>query len=360
MRWQEQISRIVFACCAGLVVLIMASVVVFVGLNAYQTFTVYHVSPATFFFSPTWAPDNHQVGSLVLIAGSVVATLLAVLVGAPISVGVALFVTEVAPRWARRLMQPVIELLTGIPSIIYGFMGLVIVVPLIARAYNSFMGGYFTTGFGIIAAAIVLTIMILPTITTIAIDTLSTLPTGLREASLALGATRWQTIRKTLLPAGSSGILTGVVLGMGRAIGETLAVSYVIGSNANSFPIRFTSFYPYVNFTPTSTITVQLLFDFAEARNPSLNYSAIWTLAFTLLVISSLLVGVSHWIASRSVYNTTTSQRFIGSREGIFTTLRSRLAPVVAPVVAPLAPHMRPLIARVRPLWTRIAVRRVR
>jgi phosphate transport system permease protein len=295
---------------------------VFVGLNAFQTFTVYHFSPVTFFFNAKWAPDNHQVGSLVLITGSVVATLLAVLVSTPLSVGVALFVTEVAPPWARNLMQPVIELLTGIPSIIYGFLGLVIVVPLVAKAYNSFMGGYFNTGFGIVAAAIVLTIMILPTITTISIDALATLPNGLREASLALGATRWQTIRRTLLPAGSSGIFTGVVLGMGRAIGETLAVSYVIGSNANSFPLRFTSAYPYVNLAPTSTITVQLLFDFAEARNPSLNYSAIWTLAFTLLMISFLLVVVSRWIASRSVYN----QSNAGPKSGAFAPLVSRLA----------------------------------
>jgi phosphate transport system permease protein len=188
------------------------------------------------------------------------------------------------------------------------------------------MGGYFNTGFGMIAAVVVLTIMILPTITTIAIDTLAALPNGLREASLALGATRWQTIRRTLLPAGSSGILTGVVLGMGRAIGETLAVSYVIGSNANSFPIKFSSIYPYVNFTPTSTITVQLLFDFAEAPNPSLNYSAIWTLAFTLLLISSLLVATSRWIASRSVYNASASQRVTGERFGIFAPLMSRIA----------------------------------
>ncbi|MDE3231244.1 MAG: phosphate ABC transporter permease subunit PstC [Chloroflexota bacterium] len=303
MRWRERISRIIFAGSAGLVVLIMASVILFVGSNAYQTFTVYHVNPFAFFFGAQWAPDQQQVGSLVLITGSVLATLLAVLVGTPISVGVALFVTEIAPPWARKVMQPVIELLTGIPSIIYGFMGLVVIVPLIAKTYNYIAGAYLTTGFGIIAATVVLTVMILPTITSIAIDSLSALPVGLREASLALGATRWQTIRRTLLPAGSSGILTGVVLGMGRAVGETLAVSYVIGSNANSFPIHFTNVYPYINFTPTSTITVQLLFDFAEARNPSLNYNAIWTLAFTLLVISFLLVAASRWIASRGAYS---------------------------------------------------------
>ncbi|HZC04660.1 MAG TPA: phosphate ABC transporter permease subunit PstC, partial [Ktedonobacterales bacterium] len=277
-------------------------------------------------FSSQWSPDSQQVGSLVLITGSVTVTVLAVLLSTPISVAIALFVSEVAPPWARQFMQPVIELLTGIPSIIYGFLGLVIVVPLVAKIYNTIAGGFFTTGFGVIAATIVLTIMILPTITTIAIDTLSTLPTGLREASMALGATRWQTIRRTLLPAGSSGIMTGVVLGMGRAIGETLAVSYVIGSNANSFPIRFTNIYPYINFTPTSTITVQLLFDFAEARNPSLNYSAIWTLAFTLLVISFLLVVISRQIAARSAYNASAREQAANSRPGLFAPLLSRLA----------------------------------
>lgn len=303
MRWLENLSRVVFTCCAALVILVMASIFVFVGANAFQTFTQFHINPFTFFFDRHWAPDNGQVGSLVLITGSLTATVLAVALSTPISVGVALFVTQVAPAWARQIMQPVIELLTGIPSIIYGFLALVIVVPLVAKSYNAFMGGYFNNGFGMIAAAIVLTVMILPTITTIAIDSLSSLPSGLREASLALGATRWQTIRRTLLPASSAGIWTGVVLGMGRAIGETLAVAYVIGSNANSFPIVVTSGYPYVNLAPTSTITVQLLFDFAEARNGSLNYSAIWTLAFTLLAISFLLVVASRWIASHSAFN---------------------------------------------------------
>jgi phosphate transport system permease protein len=305
MRWREQVSRAIFAGSAGLVIVIMASVMLIVGANAYQTFTVDHINPLMFFFSPDWSPDTGQVGSLALIVGSVVATLLAALLSTPISVGVALFITEVAPPWARRFMQPVIELLAGIPSIIYGFLGLVVVVPLVAKTYNFFAGGYFNTGFGIIAATIVLTIMILPTIGTIAIDTLAALPNDLREASLALGATRWQTISRTLLPAASSGIFTGVVLGVGRAVGETLAVSFVIGSNANSFPIRITNVYPYINLAPTSTITVQLLFDFAEARAGSLNYHAIWTLAFVLLVISFSLVALSRWIASRNAFNVT-------------------------------------------------------
>jgi len=252
---KELVSRSVFTVCAALVIVVMAAIFLFVGLNAYQTFTVDHINPLHFFTQAQWSPDFRQVGSLALIIGSFVVTVLAVLLSTPISVGIAIFVAEIAPPWAGRVMRPALELLTGIPSIVYGFLGLLVIVPLIPRVYNSITGGpYLASGFDALAAAIVLTVMILPTITTISVDALSALPQGLREASLALGATKWQTIRRTLIPAASSGILTGVILGMGRAIGETLAVSFVIGSNANLFPIRFTDIYPYVQLPPTSTI----------------------------------------------------------------------------------------------------------
>jgi phosphate transport system permease protein len=314
----EWMSRGLFTFCAALVIAVMAALFIFVGANAYQTFTTYHISPGDFFLGRVWSPDDRLVGSLILIVGSIVATVLAIVVATPISVGVALFVTQISPPWARRLMQPVLELLTGIPSIIYGFLGLLVLVPLIAKIYNTIAGGFFSAGFGIAAAAIVLAVMILPTITTISIDALAALPGGLREASLALGATRWQTIRRTLLPAASAGIFTGVILGTGRAIGETLAVSYVIGGNVGNFPIKFTDVAPYIQFPPTSTITVQLLFDFQEASNPSLNYSAIWTLAFVLLLISFLLVVASRWIASRGVY---TGRQSSGRTNGFFRRL---------------------------------------
>jgi phosphate transport system permease protein len=296
-------SRGIFAACAGLVILVMAAIFVFIGLNAYQTFTVDHITPTAFFFGKVWDPNDGIVGALVLIVGTFSVTVLAVLLSTPLSVAVALFVTEIAPPWARNFMQPVLELLTGIPSIIYGILALTILIPLITTVLDYIVGTFYTNGFGIIGAALVLTVMILPTITTISIDALASLPTGLREASLALGATRWQTMRKTLIPAASSGIFTGVILGMGRAIGETLAVSFIIGSNANSFPITFVNTYPYIMLHPTSTMTVQMLFDFAEAPAGSLDYHAIWTLAFTLLVIGFLLVLVGRWISSRGAYS---------------------------------------------------------
>jgi phosphate transport system permease protein len=326
---RERINHIIFAVCAAVLVIAMAAIFLFVGANAYQTFTVQHVNPLSFFFGTQWFPNDGQVGAMVMIVGSISVTVLAVLVSAPISVGLAVFVTEIAPPWAQRFMQPVLELFTGIPSIIYGLLGLQLLVPAIAYAYNYLAGAFLYAGFGAIAASVVLSIMILPTITTISIDAIRALPTGLREASLALGATRWQTIRKTLLPASSSGIFTGIVLGLGRAIGETLAVSFVIGSNPNSFPFHFTNIFPYIAFNPTSTITVQLLFDFAEATPGSLNYDAVWTLSFDLLLISLLLVVVSRWIASRGAY--TTEQRARGNLlEGIKASVRRLQARVQA------------------------------
>ena len=325
-----ELSRGIFAVCAGVVILAMVAIIVFIGSNAYQTFTVYHVKPTDFFFSKVWSPDDSEVGALVLIVGTFSVTILAVLLSTPLSVAVALFVTEIAPPWARRFMQPVLELLTGIPSIIYGLLALQILVPLISNVLNNLVQPFYTNGFGIIGAALVLTVMILPTITTISIDALGALPTGLREASLALGATRWQTIRKTLVPAASSGIFTGVILGMGRAIGETLAVSFIIGSNANSFPISFENTYPFIVLHPTSTMTVQMLFDFAEAPHPSLNLSALWTLAFTLLVIGFLLVLVGRWISSRGAYSPPGSGIRLNFIRPLFARLQSRTSQLTA------------------------------
>ncbi|HEV7127787.1 MAG TPA: phosphate ABC transporter permease subunit PstC [Ktedonobacterales bacterium] len=301
-RNQDRISHGAFAACAAIVILAIAAIFFFVGANAYETFTVRHISPLTFLFSPHWSPDDGLAGALIPITGTIVITLVALVLGTPLSVGLAIFITQIAPPWARRMMRPVLELFIGIPSVIYGLLGLEVLVPIIANIYNTAAGGFFYNGYGAIAASLVLAIMIFPTITALAVDALGGLPNDLREASMALGATRWQTIRRTLLPAASSGIYTGVILGTGRAIGETLAVSYVIGSNPNSFPLKFDSVYPYIHFLPTDAITVRLLTDFKEAVPGSLNYDAIWTLAFVLLLISFLLVVASRTLASRSAF----------------------------------------------------------
>ncbi|HEX3271685.1 MAG TPA: phosphate ABC transporter permease subunit PstC [Ktedonobacterales bacterium] len=310
------VSKTFFTAMAGIVVLVIVAIILFVASRAFQSFTVYHLNPLDFFLGTKYNPYECDipdapchVGIFILIVGSFLSTLLAVILSTPIALAVAIFVSEIAPARGRQFMQPILELLTGIPSIIYGILAVLLVVPLVREAYNFVAGGFFSNGFGLVAAAIVLAIMILPTITTLSIDALRSLPNGLREASLALGATRWETIRKTLLPAGMTGITTGVILGMGRAIGETLAVAFVIGGAAGKFPFGFTDQWPFIKFFPTSSITVQILFDFKEAANPSTTYSVVWTLAFVLLVISFLFVVLSRWVASRSVYNTMRSPR---------------------------------------------------
>jgi phosphate transport system permease protein len=313
----EWISRTIFTASAVLVIVIMAAVFIFVGSHAYQTFTVDHRF-SEFFGSANWRPlpdDGEHIGAQALIAGTVVTTLLALILAAPLSVGLAIFVTEIAPTWARRFMQPVLELLTGIPSVIFGFLGLIILVPWVREVITNLFGIGVSPGFGVIPAAILLTIMILPTITTLSIDALAALPVGLREGGLALGATRWQMISRTLVPAASAGIFTGIILGMGRALGETLAVALVIGGIPYQFFFKTFQFQPNFRLTSTSSITTQLLQDFRELTN-QVGTDALWSLAFLLLLISFLLVVAGRWIAGRSVYNASASRRARGPTIG--------------------------------------------
>jgi phosphate transport system permease protein len=301
-RSREWISRSIFSILAALVILIIASIFFFVGQHAYQTFTKNHITLGQFFLGQIWSPDDGLVGSAKLIVGSFTVTVLAVLLSTPISVGIALFVTQVAPLWMQRAMQPVLELFTGLPSIIYGLLGLSLLVRLLANIENGIAGGIYYNGAGLIPAVLVLSVMIMPTVASISIDSLRAVPNEVREGSLALGATRWQTMSRTLVPAALPGIFTGVILGTGRAIGETLAVAFVIGGNPNNYPFALTNTYPFLALRPVSTITVQLLADFADATPGSLVFNAVWTLTFVLLLISLLLVIVSRAIAARRVY----------------------------------------------------------
>lgn len=175
-----------------------------------------------------WAPGKGVFGILPMIAGSVWVTAGALLLGVPLGLAGALFLSEIAPLRLSRIMKPAIELLAAIPSVVYGFIGLVVLVPLI----RAVLGG---PGFSVLASSVVLAIMVLPTIISISYDALKAVPVSFREGSLALGAGKWQTMIMVLLPAARSGIVAGVILGMGRAVGETMAVIMVAG-NATTVP----------------------------------------------------------------------------------------------------------------------------
>ena len=303
-KFADRTARIIFLVCAVLIVIVIVGVFGFLGSNAFRLFYENGGTSIGHFFSSTnWDPTgnndpdgNPQFGAAGLILGSLVITFFSVIITIPLAFGMALFLTELTPRWLARILQPLLELFTGMPSVIIGFLGLITLVPFLQRVVAPLTGNSPTAGFGWGAAIIVLVVMILPTVISVSVDALRAVPGSVREASLALGSTRWQMMSRAIIPAASTGLATAVVLGMGRAIGETLAVSLVLfGSQlpANLFSIQ-------AFFQPNINITQFIVNDFGETAGVSRD--GYWTLAFLLLVISFIFICISRYLASRSVY----------------------------------------------------------
>lgn len=227
-----------------------------------------------------WAPGRDVFGIFPMIMGSIWVTVGALAIGVPLSLACAIFLSEVAPPRTARVIKPAIELLAGIPSVIYGFMGLVILVPLIRNRF----GG---PGFSVLASSVVLGIMILPTVISISYDALKAVPDAYRDGSLALGATRWQTISMVLLPAARSGILAAVILGMGRAIGETMAVIMVAG-NATKVPGSL--------LDPVRTLTSNIALEMGYAAG--MHRAALFGTGVILFVIIMLLSVLASYTTS--------------------------------------------------------------
>lgn len=301
-RFVDRVARSIFFACALLLIVVIVSIFIFIGSNAFRVF-IEGASLHGFFFTTNWDPTgsgdingNPSYGAGGLILGSMVITCLAVIITVPLAFGLALCFTEVVPRWLAGLIQPVIEIFTGMPSVVIGFLGLTVLVPFLQKMTAPITGGIPTGGYGWGAAILVLVVMILPTVASVSIDALRAVPGSVREASLALGATTWQTIAKAILPAAGPGLATAVVLGMARAIGETLAVSMVL--SGSSIPNKL--FTLAVFFQPNVNITQAIVNDFQETAGPSRD--AYWTLAFVLLSLSFLFICVSRYLAGRRVY----------------------------------------------------------
>nr|WP_256760322.1 phosphate ABC transporter permease subunit PstC [Cohnella sp. WQ 127256] len=258
---------------ASFVCLVLFSILFFMFRTGVLTFR--DVPMATFFFSTDWSPENESYGAFVFIFGTFALTLLTLLISVPLSIIIAVFMAEVAPKWMRNLLRPVLDLLVGIPSVVYGFLGLTILIPLLRNITGTNMGD------GILAAAIVLTIMVLPTISRISDDAISVVPRKYRDASYALGATRFQTIFKVTIPAARSGIMYGVILGMARAIGETMAVVMVIGNTPQLADALF---------KPTSVLTSNIVMQISNVPFDSTWNNALYMMGFLLLVISLLMI----------------------------------------------------------------------
>lgn len=304
MQLTDRIARTIFLICAILLILVILSVFYFVGSNGIKFFFDKGApSVGAFFTGSNWDPfgaynesEQHLFGSLGLILGSVVLTLISVLIATPLAFGLALFLVEVAPQRVRNAFQPILEIFVGVPSVVIGFLGLTILVPFLQRLTAPLTGNNRAGGYGWGAAIIVLVVMILPTIASVSMDALRAVPGSVREASLSLGSTRWQMMSKAVLPAASVGLATAVVLGMARAIGETLAVSMVLGGYGLPSPLLS----PQAFFQPSTNITRAIVQDFAESY--SIIRDGYWMLAFVLLGISFLFICVSRYLASRSVY----------------------------------------------------------
>ncbi len=278
-RWSEDVSRLLTLLCALLLVVTILSILYFIASKGVLIFITGHVSLTAFFFGGVWIPNRlarfggAAFGAAPFILGSLTVTAGATLLSAPASVVAALFLAEIAPLWARGIFQPAVELFVGIPSVVYGWVGITVLVPLIHRLF----GGL---GFSLAAGCVVLAVMILPTITSVAADALRAVPRGLHEASYGLGATRWQTLRRIVLRAAMPGIAAGVVLGIARAIGEALAVQMVIGN----VPLA-----PSGLFNPISTLTSEITLDMGNTIPGTSWNNALWTMALVLLVIALAL-----------------------------------------------------------------------
>jgi phosphate transport system permease protein len=221
----DRAIRYVLLVSALVSIFVVFLILLFTLREALPAFREYGVLPML--TGTVWRPQQDQLGILSMIAGSVLVTVGAVALGVPLSVAGAIFLAEVAPQAVRELVRPAVELLAGIPSVVYGLFGMVVLVPAMRRLFR--VPG--NTGFGLLSASMVLAVMVLPTITNIAEDAIRAVPRGYKQGSLALGATHWQTIVRVTLPAARSGIIAAIILGVGRALGETMAMIMVIGNS---------------------------------------------------------------------------------------------------------------------------------
>ena len=223
----ETVMQLIFLCCGLVAVLAVVAISVYMVIAGGPA--IAEVGVGKFLLGVIWQPtaQDPQFGILPMILSSIVGTFGAILLGVPIGLLTAVFMSQVAPRGLVKIVRPAVELLAGIPSVVYGLIGMMIIVPMVGKIFN------LASGATMFSAIIVLAIMILPTIISVSETSLDSVREELREASLALGATPIQTIFKVIIPAARSGIVTGVILGIGRAIGETMAIIMVCGNVAN-------------------------------------------------------------------------------------------------------------------------------
>jgi phosphate transport system permease protein len=271
-KWFEYLIEFLIRLCGYSTVLFVALIFLFLlreGLPALGE------APPSSLFGARWYPIEGLYGLLPLLWGSFVVTLGAAVISIPFGVATAVFIAEVAPRWMREILKPFVEILAGLPSVVLGFLGILVLVPLIRTSLN------LPTGLTALTGSILLAGMALPTIVSVAEDALDAVPKSYRDGALALGATQWQTIWRVTLPAARSGVLTAIMLGLGRAIGETMAVMMVTG---NAALIRLDAF-----FFPIRTMTATVAAEMGEVAGGSTHYHVLFLIGMVLFMISFLV-----------------------------------------------------------------------
>jgi phosphate transport system permease protein len=282
-RIRERIYRWVFTTLAFASLAFLVGIVLTLFKEAWPVFSGHSIT--SLLFGKSWYPTATppEFGMLPLIAASFVVTLGAMLVCVPVGIGTALFLHELASSTQRAFLKPLIEILAGIPSIVYGFFGMVVVAPFLQDALG------IPTGLNAFSAALVLGVMATPTVASLAEDALSFVPRSFREASLALGANRWQTLTRVVVPAAGSGISTAIILGMSRAVGETMTVLMVAGGAA---------VIPSSVFDPVRPMTSTIAAEMGEAVMGSPHYSALFAIGLILFLIT-LAINLAAEVISR-------------------------------------------------------------
>ena len=298
-RFQDVVFHRLTQTFSLLVLLALTGIIASLFINAWPSFQKFGIN---FIWRVEWDVVNEEFGAAISIAGTLASAGIAMLIAVPLAFGIAVFLTETCPTWLRRPLGTAIELLAAVPSIIYGMFGLFVFAPLFADYLQvplqkilggmplvGFLFGGSTNGMGILAAGIVLAFMVLPFIAAVMRDVFEITPPILRESAYGLGCTTWEVIRNVVLPYTQKGVIGGIMLGLGRALGETMAVTFVIG-NANRMPTSL--------FSPGTSIASTLANEFGEAAE--FHMSTLFALAFLLFVITFVVLAMAKLLINRA------------------------------------------------------------
>ncbi|ODT32746.1 MAG: phosphate ABC transporter permease subunit PstC [Hydrogenophaga sp. SCN 70-13] len=298
-QWQDLVFHRLTQAFSLLVLVALVGIIVSLFLNAWPTFKTFGLK---FLWTVEWDIVNEQYGAAIAIVGTLLSAGIAMLFGVPLAFGIALFLTETCPVWLRRPLGTAIELLAAVPSIIYGMFGLFVFAPVFADYFQvpvrelmmgmpliGWLFGGAPNGLGILAAGVILAFMVLPFIAAVMRDVFEITPPILRESAYGLGCTTWEVVAKVVLPYTQKGVIGGIMLGLGRALGETMAVTFVIG-NANRMPTSL--------FSPGTSIASVLANEFGEAEG--LHFNTLFALGFLLFCITFVVLALAKWMILRT------------------------------------------------------------